>query len=88
MAAAAQPMVVTSDATGARDFNRVERIGAHSHIRGLGLDSEMTPRKKSEGLVGQLAARKSAGVIVRMVKEGQIAGRAVLIAGPPGSGFA
>jgi len=37
-------------------------------------------------LVGQERARKSAAVILQMVKEGKIAGRAVLIAGPPSTG--
>jgi RuvB-like protein 2 len=33
--------------------------------------------------VGQEKARKAAAVILQMVKDGKIAGRAVLIAGPP-----
>jgi len=37
-------------------------------------------------LVGQERARKSAAIILQMVKEGKIAGRAVLIAGPPSTG--
>ena len=37
-------------------------------------------------MVGQTAARRAAGVVVEMVKEGKIAGRAVLIAGTPGTG--
>lgn len=37
-------------------------------------------------MVGQLAARRAAGVVVEIVKEGKIAGRAVLIAGTPGTG--
>ena len=41
------------------DLTRVERIGAHSHIRGLGLDDAMDARAKSQGMVGQLAARKA-----------------------------
>ncbi|KAH8485115.1 hypothetical protein Peur_071217 [Populus x canadensis] len=69
-----------------RDLTRIERIGAHSHIRGLGLDSALEPRAVSEGMVGQTSARKAAGVILQMIKEGRIAGRAVLIAGQPGTG--
>ncbi|KAJ8769320.1 hypothetical protein K2173_002524 [Erythroxylum novogranatense] len=69
-----------------RDLTRIERIGAHSHIRGLGLDSALEPRAVSEGMVGQTAARKAAGVILQMIKEGKIAGRAVLLAGQPGTG--
>merc|ERR1711970_1653323 len=37
-------------------------------------------------MVGQAQARRAAGVVVEMVKEGKIAGRAVLIAGVPGTG--
>ncbi|KAI5584806.1 hypothetical protein BDE02_06G105600 [Populus trichocarpa] len=69
-----------------RDLTRIERIGAHSHIRGLGLDSALEPRAVSEGMVGQTSARKAAGIILQMIKEGRIAGRAVLIAGQPGTG--
>jgi len=69
-----------------REVTRIERIGAHSHIRGLGLDDTLDPRPISQGMVGQSAARRAAGVVVEMVKEGKIAGRAVLIAGTPGTG--
>ncbi|XP_041426312.1 ruvB like AAA ATPase 2 S homeolog isoform X1 [Xenopus laevis] len=69
-----------------RDVTRIERIGAHSHIRGLGLDDALEPRQVSQGMVGQLASRRAAGVILEMIKEGKIAGRAVLIAGQPGTG--
>lgn len=69
-----------------RDLTRIERVGAHSHIRGLGLDSSLEPRAVSEGMVGQVSARKAAGVILQMIKDGKIAGRAVLLAGQPGTG--
>ncbi|KAG0465384.1 hypothetical protein HPP92_019548 [Vanilla planifolia] len=69
-----------------RDLTRIERIGAHSHIRGLGLDSSLEARSVSEGMVGQQAARKAAGLILQLIKEGKIAGRAVLLAGQPGTG--
>lgn len=72
--------------TEVREIARIERIGAHSHIRGLGLDDALDPRPVSQGMVGQLAARRAAGVVVEIVKEGKIAGRAVLIAGTPGTG--
>lgn len=38
------------------------------------------------GMVGQLPARKAAGVVLRMVQEGNIAGRGILLAGQPGTG--
>lgn len=69
-----------------RDVTRIERIGAHSHIRGLGLDDALEARNVSQGMVGQKKARRSAGIIMEMIKEGKIAGRAVLIAGQPGTG--
>mmetsp|Transcript_29796 Transcript_29796/g.58470 ORF Transcript_29796/g.58470 Transcript_29796/m.58470 type:complete len:481 (-) Transcript_29796:598-2040(-) len=62
------------------------RINAHSHIRGLGLDDSLEARYSSQGLVGQKKARRAAGVILKMIKEGKIAGRAILIAGQPGTG--
>merc|ERR1719272_1322653 len=37
-------------------------------------------------MVGQAQARKAAGVVVKMIKEGRMSGRAVLLAGPPGTG--
>lgn len=40
----------------------------------------------SQGMVGQLAARRAAGIVLEMVKDGKIAGRAVMIAGQPGTG--
>ncbi|XP_065896473.1 ruvB-like 2 [Dysidea avara] len=72
--------------TEVRDITRIERIGAHSHIRGLGLDDALEPRPVSQGMVGQTSARRAAGIILEMIKEGKIAGRAVLIAGQPGTG--
>eukprot|EP00735_Rhodelphis_limneticus_P013747 TRINITY_DN76_c0_g1::TRINITY_DN76_c0_g1_i1::g.14776::m.14776 TRINITY_DN76_c0_g1::TRINITY_DN76_c0_g1_i1::g.14776 ORF type:complete len:465 (+),score=59.17,sp/Q9DE27/RUVB2_XENLA/78.60/0.0,TIP49/PF06068.8/2e-184,AAA/PF00004.24/4.8e-06,AAA/PF00004.24/3.3,AAA_22/PF13401.1/0.022,AAA_22/PF13401.1/0.027,AAA_22/PF13401.1/9.2e+02,AAA_5/PF07728.9/0.0077,AAA_5/PF07728.9/2.2e+03,AAA_5/PF07728.9/14,DnaB_C/PF03796.10/2.4e-05,RuvB_N/PF05496.7/0.0046,RuvB_N/PF05496.7/2.4,Mg_chelatase/PF01078.16/0.0016,Mg_chelata len=69
-----------------KDLTRIERIGAHSHIRGLGLDDALDARLVSQGMVGQQSARKAAGVILRMIQQGKIAGRALLIAGQPGTG--
>jgi RuvB-like protein 2 len=69
-----------------KDLTRIERVGAHSHIRGLGLDNALEARAASQGLVGQAPARRAAGVITQMIKDGKIAGRAVLLAGQPGTG--
>lgn len=65
---------------------KFERIGAHSHIRGLGLDENLRAKDVADGLVGQKAAREAAGVIVQLIKSGKMAGRGILIAGPPGTG--
>lgn len=69
-----------------KDLTRIERIGAHSHIRGLGLDDALEPREVSQGMVGQTSARRAAGIVYKMIKEGKIAGRAILLAGQPGTG--
>lgn len=67
-----------------KDLRGLNLIAAHSHIRGLGVDAtSLEPRAASQGLVGQEKARKAAAVILQMIKDGKIAGRAVLIAGPP-----
>ena len=52
-----------------RDVHRLERIGAHSHIRGLGLDDALDARMASQGMVGQQSARRAAGVILHMIQE-------------------
>ncbi len=70
-----------------REVRGLNLIAAHSHIRGLGVDqTTLEPRSSSQGLIGQEKARKAAAVILQMVKEGKIAGRAVLVAGPPSTG--
>merc|ERR1712179_50771 len=46
----------------------------------------LDPRPVSQGMVGQTAARRAAGIIMKMIQEGKIAGRAILIAGTPGTG--
>merc|ERR1719231_489175 len=80
------PAIAAPTATEVKDLTRIERIGAHSHIRGLGLDDALEARQVSQGMVGQCNARKSAGVILQMIREGRIAGRAILIGGQPGTG--
>merc|ERR1712072_1370430 len=82
----AAPAIAAPSATEIKDLTRIERIGAHSHIRGLGLDDALEARPISQGMVGQVTARKAAGVILQMIKDGRIAGRAILIGGQPGTG--
>ena len=67
-------------------YDTLSFLGAHSHIRGLGLDDALDARNVSQGMVGQTSARRAAGVILEMIREGKIAGRAILIAGQPGTG--
>ncbi|MEM2592786.1 MAG: RuvB-like helicase [Thermofilaceae archaeon] len=64
---------------------RFERVSAHSHIKGLGV-REGNPLPVADGLVGQQEARRAAWIVVQMIKQGKMAGRAVLLAGPPGTG--
>ena len=70
----------------AKTLGLPKRIGSHSHIRGLGLDEKGEPRKIADGMVGQEEARKAAGIVVSMIKEGKMAGRGVLLVGPTGTG--
>jgi len=79
-------LVTSTKISEMKDVTRVELIGAHSHIRGLGLDNALAARPSSQGMVGQAQARKAMGVMLQMVRDGHIAGRAILLAGPPGTG--
>ncbi|KAL7665553.1 RuvB-like helicase [[Candida] zeylanoides] len=79
-------MSISTRSTQVNDLKGLSLIAAHSHISGLGLDENLKPKESGQGMVGQLKARRAAGVILRMVQAGKIAGRAVLIAGPPSTG--
>merc|ERR1719419_366200 len=80
-------MEITDQNVNIKDSKAIERIGTHSHIRGLGLvEDSLDVKSVGQGLVGQCKARKAAGVVLRMINEGKIAGRAVLLAGGPGTG--
>lgn len=68
-----------------RALREWERVAAHSHITGLGLDG-LKAKTIAAGMVGQTEAREAAGVIVDMMKKGKFAGRSILLAGPPGTG--
>ncbi|KAL0230259.1 hypothetical protein PCE1_003820 [Barthelona sp. PCE] len=62
------------------------RISSHTHIKGLGLDETGGAREIAGGLVGQHAAREAMGFIKDLVDSKKMAGRAVLLAGAPGTG--
>lgn len=62
-----------------------ERIAAHSHITGLGVEG-LKAKFCADGMVGQIEAREAAAVVVRLIREGKFGGRAILLAGPPGTG--
>ncbi|KAK8804316.1 hypothetical protein WA171_006684 [Blastocystis sp. BT1] len=65
---------------------KTRRISAHSHIKGLGLDENGNAISVDSGLVGQEKAREAAGMVVDMINLKKMAGRALLLAGPPGTG--
>jgi TBP-interacting protein len=66
--------------------SRFERVGAHTHIKGLGLDKNLKAIKVKDGMVGQEKAREAAGLVVQMIKEGKLSGKTVILVGPPGTG--
>lgn len=65
---------------------RENRTAAHSHIKGLGLRSDGTADTSSHGFVGQSSAREACGVVVDLIRAKKMAGKAVLLAGGPGTG--
>ncbi|PRT53118.1 RuvB-like helicase 1 [Wickerhamiella sorbophila] len=67
--------------TAARD-----RAAAHTHIKGLGLDDEGIAKSIDSGFIGQQSAREACGVVVDMIKAKKFSGKAVLLAGAPGTG--
>ncbi|EON67741.1 RuvB-like helicase 1 [Coniosporium apollinis CBS 100218] len=66
--------------------SRENRTAAHSHIKGLGLRPDGYAEKTSNGFVGQTAAREACGVVVDLIRAKKMSGRAVLLAGGPGTG--
>ena len=56
------------------ELRQLDRIGAHSHIKGF------------MGIVGQEKSKKALKCLQLMIKQNQLAGRAILFAGAPGSG--
>mmetsp|Transcript_12917 Transcript_12917/g.22072 ORF Transcript_12917/g.22072 Transcript_12917/m.22072 type:complete len:457 (-) Transcript_12917:41-1411(-) len=65
---------------------KTQRIASHSHIKGLGLDEHGNAVNIAAGLVGQTEAREAAGIVCELIKSKKMAGRALLFAGPPGTG--
>ncbi|KAF8759955.1 RuvB-like helicase [Rhizoctonia solani] len=63
---------------------RSSRIAPHSHIKGLGLGPEGNALPASAGFIGQEMAREA--IVVELVKSRKFSGRALLLAGAPGTG--
>lgn len=67
--------------------SKTTRVSAHTHVKGLGLDPHTgiaTPI--GSGLVGQERAREACGLVVDLIRSRKMAGRALLLAGAPGTG--
>lgn len=69
-----------------RSTTKTQRVATHSHVKGLGLDDDGNAQAVAAGLVGQEAAREAAGIVVELIRSKKMAGRALLLAGPPGTG--
>eukprot|EP01006_Ploeotia_vitrea_P038075 TRINITY_DN66208_c10_g1_i1.p1 TRINITY_DN66208_c10_g1~~TRINITY_DN66208_c10_g1_i1.p1 ORF type:complete len:455 (-),score=-4.36 TRINITY_DN66208_c10_g1_i1:136-1500(-) len=65
---------------------KATRVAVHTHIKGLGLDEEGKAITVASGLVGQERAREACGLVVELIKAKKMAGRALLMAGAPGTG--
>ncbi|KAF4134032.1 TIP49 AAA-lid domain [Phytophthora infestans] len=65
---------------------KAQRIASHTHVKGLGLEADGTALPIGSGLVGQEKAREAAGLVVELIKSKKMAGRALLLAGAPGTG--
>mmetsp|Transcript_22787 Transcript_22787/g.53160 ORF Transcript_22787/g.53160 Transcript_22787/m.53160 type:complete len:455 (+) Transcript_22787:40-1404(+) len=69
-----------------KSTTKTERVATHSHLKGLGVSEDGTAEPEAAGFVGQEKAREAACVVVDLIKAKKMAGRAVLLAGAPGTG--
>lgn len=69
-----------------KSVTKSQRIDSHSHLKALGLREDGTAEPVSSGFAGQEAAREAAGVVVDLIRAKKMAGRALLLAGGPGTG--
>jgi hypothetical protein len=65
---------------------KTQRVATHTHIKGLGLKDDGSAHPMAAGFVGQEQAREASGIVVDMIKAKKMAGRALLMAGAPGTG--
>ncbi|KAJ3343604.1 RuvB-like protein 1 [Gonapodya sp. JEL0774] len=72
--------------TEVQSTTKEQRIATHSHIKGLGLREDGVAEPQAAGFVGQEMAREAAGIVVDLIRNKKMAGRAVLLAGAPGTG--
>ena len=69
-----------------KSTTRAQRVATHSHVKGLGLQEDGTAAEVASGLVGQEKAREAMGITVELIKTKKMAGRALMLAGAPGTG--
>jgi len=69
-----------------KSTTRSQRVATHSHVKGLGLNDDGSAAEVAAGLVGQEKAREALGVAVELIKTKKMAGRALMLAGAPGTG--
>jgi len=69
-----------------RSTTKESRVAVHTHVKGLGLDEDGSAIQMAAGLVGQEKAREACGIVVDLIKSKKMAGRALLLAGAPGTG--
>jgi len=65
---------------------KTQRVSTHTHIKGLGLADAGVPLPMAAGFVGQEQAREACGIVVDMIRQKKMAGRALLLTGAPGTG--
>ena len=77
----------TSQIEEVQSTSKATRVSAHTHIKGLGLDPQTgVAAPIGSGLVGQEKAREACGLVVDLIRSRKMAGRALLLAGAPGTG--
>merc|ERR1711970_1640570 len=69
-----------------KSTTKAQRVAVHTHVKGLGLDAHGSALSIGTGMVGQEKAREAAGVVVELIGTKKMAGRALLLAGAPGTG--
>ena len=69
---ATNTITTTKVTTTTTDVTGLSLIAAHSHISGLGIGRQLTTKENAQGMVGQLSARKAAGVILKWLKPGKL----------------
>jgi DNA helicase TIP49 (TBP-interacting protein) len=64
---------------------KTQRVATHTHIKGLGLKDNGEAHPMAAGFVGQEQAREACGIVVGMIRQKKMAGRALMLTGAPGA---